>query len=250
MNTLKTEKNILFRVLAVVLTVVAASALSIIFLIVRPLSRDLSEREAEIGQESGKLVGIAAAPFELPKDVAEGFAEGREEGESAEDTVAAAYRPIESLGAGVLDVFKGDVAIYNTQTMGESLATGAYYASLYMYKGQIIFSVDLNDAVIAYRGQDVCISIPEPSYRLTIDERNTEPVATYESFVGSVITTPKDGITSSLNSRAEILEKSAEQLAEFPELMDMAREEAVRQIKTMAQAVFTGRTVKVQIREE
>jgi len=116
--------------------------------------------------------------------------------------------------------------------------------------GRIIFTVDLNDVKLQHQKDEVIITIPEPACRLTIDERNTEPVATYESAIGSVITSPKDGIAASLNSRADIYEQSAEQIEDYPELIAMAREEAAVQIRELAEAVIIDKKVTVKVEDD
>lgn len=246
----KANKNALFAILIIVLVILLASTIGVVFLVVKPVCDGVNDLSSFMGKTTGYSVAIAVESQLLPLDIAIGADEGHDEGLNADDTTVEVEKPIESLGAGTLEVLTADISLFESQTEGKDLPTGAYYAALYQFKGKIIFSIDLNEVDIKYEDQKVIVTIPQPSYRLTIDERNTEAIAVYQSVVGSVITSSSDGIISTLNTRTEMTLRSAELLDDYTELLSVAKESAEKQITALAEAVIINKTVEIRFQED
>lgn len=240
-------KNAILGIVTVVLVVVLAVTAGIVFFIIKPVCDGAEGIGIETGKLLGKQVAMAVEPFRIPFDAAKGAMEGYEAGVSAEDTSVESSKTVETLGSGILEVFTADVTIHDVQTQGEPLPTGPYYAALYEYKGKLIFSVDLNNVDIRHNGSDVIITVPKPDHRLVIDESKTTPVAVYQSIWGYIGTSPNDGIDSTMNSRNQLMEKSAEELEDYPELLAAAQEEAIKQIRELAEAVIIDKSFNVKV---
>ena len=236
----KTSSRVLFAILLIVLVVTLATTASIVFLVIKPTIDNVNSLSNEVGESVGQAVAFAVEPFYLPEDILIGLHEGHEAGLSAEDTTVTAENPIESLGNGVLEVFETDVELVDPQIQGKDLPTGPSYAALYIYKGKMVFTVDLNAAKIQYRENEVIISVPEPMPQIKWDGNGPEMVAEYKSLAGVVFSTPSDGITASLNSEAQMYEKTPQELEDYAMLREMAKEEAAVQLHSLAEAVIVG----------
>jgi len=248
MNEQKENKMTTWSILIIIMVALLASLASLLFLVVIPAVNKINHVTEGIGNTAGEVIGTGVGVIMGQDDLVEGFDEGHDIGLSAEDTVVETRKKVEDLGSGQLEVLTANIAIRNVQTQGEDMITGAYYAALYEYRGNIVFTVDLNEVKLDYKDDDVTVTIPEPTARIIIDERQTVPVATYQSVVGMLITTPVDGIESTLNSRAELMEKSAQELEEYDDLLKMAEDEALKQIKTLAESVILDGEVTVKMK--
>lgn len=183
---------------------------------------------AAIGSARGVMVGIE-----------QGKNAGREEGLSAKDTTADLSETMESVGK--LEVLAAGVKLQNFHEVGDN------YKVLYLAKGDALFTVDVGQADIQYSadGNELCIKIPQPVMELYIDEEATEKLAETQNFS---LTAPgaKEGITAYLHSMAAITEQAEKNIANYGDLMDAAREAAIRCVEQLA-ATACGASQKIVV---
>lgn len=108
--------------------------------------------------------------------------------------------------------------------LDDSHKIGEKYSAIYIYKADAVFAVDLQEAEIVEEGAQITIRVKKPDLTFYIDEAETEKLAEWQKnfFSGST----EDGYKAYMNSRIEMEKKSAEEIANYDTLMDMAQESA------------------------
>lgn len=220
--------------------------LAAIFFVIALYNHSIAESTGDkIGQETGFLVGRAAGSYEgMTKGREEGLAAGTAAGLSAEDTEAAIANEIHRIDK--LEVLVASVKISDFHTIGEE--EKLKYAALYLLKGEVVFSVDLNQADIVVRDNEVYITIPKPHGELYIDQSRVEKAAEYQRhyFSGSA----EDGFDAFLNSMKKVTSTSVEELENYSVLLQAAQESAKKQVKQLASSVAVStHTVNVDFKE-
>ena len=187
-------------------------------------------RGSSMGQGTGSLVGKAVGSLEgMTKGREEGIADGHAAGLSANDTSADIANEIRKIQN--LEVLVASVKIHNYHSIGDDVE----YAALYLLKGDVVFSVDLSQADIVVRDNEIHISLPLPHGELYIDQNQVEKVAEYQKhyFSGNA----EDGFDAYLNSMRKVYEASAETLDNYAALIEAAKESAEKQIRQLVLAV-------------
>jgi hypothetical protein len=197
-----------------------------------------------IGETKGQIVGVAVGSV---KGITEGIEAGKEAGEadglSAEDTKADIKGTMESVGK--LEVLVARVKLKNINQLG----LGDEYDNLTIVGADAVFTVDLSAAKISYgsNGQDVYISIGEPTLDLYVDLNSSETLLEVQKFSWTV--TAEDGINACLNSMKKTVSNVKETMANYDTLMDMAKESAKEQVQLLTSTVCgNGVTVHVQFK--
>ena len=193
----------------------------VVFFVVFPMSQNAEAIGETIGQAWGNTTGWAIGTYKgITEDIPAGRRDGKEAGLSAEDITVEIGNEIESLGNGKLEVLTASVKLKDFRQIGDD------YAALYVMKGEVVFSIDLNKVKIEYsdNNSEVFITIPEPEVELFMDEGDAELLCEYESpfFNGSA----QDGMKANLNSRKQIIKNSVSQIENYDYLMTLAKDEA------------------------
>ena len=181
----------------------------------------------KFGQSTGSQVGKLVGSFEATTDYREAYAEGKEQGLSAEDTTVEVANKIKEVQR--LEVMVASVKLNDVHEMGEK------YKALYLLKADAIFTVDLGKAEIVEEGEKLHIILPPLELDLIIKQSNIEKVAEYENrfFDGS----SKDGFDAYINSMRKIVENSEETVVNYASLKMIAEQNAIRQVKQLANSV-------------
>jgi hypothetical protein len=193
-----------------------------------------------LGESLGTNVGKVMGSFDALTHYKEAYAEGKEEGLSAKDTTAEVVSKIQELNK--LEVLVASVKLNDIHSVGKE--DNPDYAALYLLKGNAVFTVDLSKVEIQDRENEISILLPEPEMELIIDQREIEKVAEYQKnyFKGSA----EDGFDAYLASMSKIDEQSEEVVANYDELIKMARESARKQVEQLVGTVSVSETnVKV-----
>lgn len=180
-----------------------------------------------LGKKSGNAVGTFTGSFDgVTFGLKEGTEAGRAEGLSANDTQAGFKDKMYEVGK--LEVLTAGVGIKNLHTVGEK------YASIYVLKGNIIFSVDLTKAEFIENSSEntMTIKLPQPQAELTINEEETGKLAQRQNkvFDGSA----KAGYEEYLNTMKKTQSEMEEVIGNYDQLLDQARNSAKTQIGYIA----------------
>lgn len=193
-----------------------------------------------LGESLGADVGRALGSFEALTNYKEAYAEGKEEGLSAKDTTAEVVNKIQELNK--LEVLVASVKLNDVHSVGKE--DNPDYAALYLLKGNAVFTVDLSKAEIQNGENEISILLPEPEMELIVDQREIKKVAEYQKyyFKGSA----EDGFNAYLASMDKINEQSKNEVANYNELIKMARESAKKQVEQLVGTVSVSESnVKV-----
>jgi len=195
-----------------------------------------------VASTNGKIVGTAIGSYEgIINGTKEGAEAGTNAGLSATDIDVDIERSIEEIGK--LEVLVAGVKLKNLQSIGEN------NESLYLAKGDAVFTVDLSLANISYSDDktEIYIWIPEPSVELYLNEEDTELLARKSGLDFGV--NAKDGYTAYINSMANMTLQIKETISNYDELMSEAQDAAISQISMLASTVCgDATTVHVQFK--
>lgn len=186
-----------------------------------------------LGAGTGTMVGKAIGSLEgMTKGRVEGTEAGKKAGLSAEDTEATIANQIQQMEN--LEVLVASVKLSNFHTIGDSKD----YAALYLVNGNVVFTVDMSQAVIVAQPDKLKVTIPKPVGTLYLDDSSVEKVAEYQRkfFNGKA----EDGFDAYLNTMKKMQEASEETLSNYDVLVSSAREAAENQISLIAKSVSTA----------
>lgn len=191
-----------------------------------------------IGTTMGNAVGSAVGS----KDgLNAGIADGRKAGLSAVETTVILEEKMEA--AGRLQVLAAGVTLNNAQKVGTA------YDAIEILKGDLVFTVDLQSATVTVNDTQASIMIETPQVQFYLDESESEKIMEVDKF--SLITNAEDGVTAFLNSRAKLGESVEDKIQGYRILMDSAKEAAIAQTKSLAEAACGGsKTVVVGFKGE
>lgn len=197
-----------------------------------------------LGSKTGGAVGTFTGSFDgVTVGLKEGTEAGRAEGLSANDTKADFKDKIYEVGK--LEVLTAGVGIKNLHTVGEK------YASIYVLKGNIIFSVDLTKAEFIEDSlqNTMTVKLPQPQAELTINEEETVKLAQRQNkvFDGSA----KAGYEEYLNTMKKTQSEIEEVISNYDQLLEQARNSAKTQIGYIAkQASLSDREIIFEFMDE
>lgn len=186
----------------------------------------------ERGSEAGSFVGKAIGSLQGMKDgFDKGWTAGKEAGLSAEDTEAVVSNQLHKIES--LEVLVASVKLSNFHSIGQE-DSYKYYAALYLVNGNVVFTVDMNQAEISAQSDDLYITLPQPEGSLYLDDSSVEKVAEYQTklFNGDA----EDGFDAYLNTMKKMQEASEETLDNYEVLISSAREAAERQVTLLAKS--------------
>lgn len=228
-------------IISIFLSIVLCGLIILIITVVIPTHNSVSVISDTLGNKTGKWVGTAIGTYEgVTEEALNGWEDGKMAGLSADDTQVEIVNSEINLGKGRIQVLEAKITINNDVNISND------YAALYEKKGYIIFTVDLNETVYEYSNNTLIVKIPAPKAEVTIDDsQQCVMIAEYESF--SLIDRGEAGFEAAINSRAEIIEKTVEELDNYSVLYAQARASAIEQIEALAIAASHGTVVEVKI---
>lgn len=189
-----------------------------------------------IGSWAGERVGKASGSFEgIMEKLPQGLEDGKKQGLSAEDTKVDVATQIEEIGK--LEVLKASVLVDNYHEIADD------YRAIYIYKADAVFTVDLENAVVEKKEDQLSICLQTPSVDFRFNEEETEKIAEWQRHFYSGKT--KDGYEAYINSRKQIAKKAPTEIENDDTLMEIAKEAAIKQVGILAQSV-SGET-KIEI---
>lgn len=198
-----------------------------------------------IGTGMGKAAGVAVGSF---KGFTEGAAEGRSAGINAGIDSGDVELDISTVitEIGKLEVLVSEFSIFDHLQIGDNpegketwseKLTGKKYEECLKYKGEAIFSVDLEDAVFENRGNNqLVITLPEPEVETNIYDVDKLYEYTDSLFDGNT----EEGILIALKSLTDHTEKASEKLSNMDVLMQDAKDSAKTQIKALVNGIDLG----------
>lgn len=198
-----------------------------------------SKAGSSLGNTAGKAIGSLEG---ITKGRSEGSEAGKKQGLSAEDTKAEISSQIKHMGR--LEVMAASVNLSNFHTIGEK-NSHRYYAALYLCKGSVVFTVDLNEAEITSDESGLHIELSRPRGTLYIDNSTIEKAAEYQTkfFDGSA----EDGYDAYLNGLKNIQEASTETLDNYEELLENAKDMAKeRMVYLVSSASGSERDIDIE----
>ena len=156
-----------------------------------------------------------------------GYNAGKKEGLSAKDTEQQMKNTVE--GIGKLEVLVANVKIPEYHSVGQK------FAAMYLFRGSAVFTVDLSKTNIIVNGSDIQVLIPKPIAEVKIDNKETERIKSKSAlfFNGST----EEGLEAYLNTLKAVDKVSTEQISNFPELNEMAKQAAKLQLKDIIENI-------------
>lgn len=212
------------------LAIILAALLVLIFAILLPFYFSAAKISLTVGEQMGTLAGRATGSYYGFKEgIGKGAEAGRADGLSAEDIVTEVQDTLTR--AGKLQVLVAKVTLEDLLTIGEDET----YRALQLLRGDAIFTVDLQQAVITTTSDTVMVHLPDPEPKITIDEEECETVRKYhrDHFGGEDV----DGFTAALNSRQKTMDEALDNIKKDQELMEQARSAAKKQTTLLAQNI-------------
>lgn len=196
-----------------------------------PLAKDAESLGRAAGETNGRIAGLAVGSVEgATQGVVEGYEEGKEEGLSARDTVAEIANTIESNvnGMGRLEVLVANVDLTTYHEVGKK------YGALYLTRGSAVFTIDLNKVTVTYKEGLISIVLPKPEVEIKIDPTETELLAEWQRTLFNGL--DSEGFQAYLNSFRNFRSTSAEEIANYPALLELASQSAIKQVEEIAKA--------------
>lgn len=182
-----------------------------------------SEIGENLGSAAGKAAGAAIGSFQgITKGNAAGLQDGKAEGLSAKDTTIDITDIMEM---GKLEVLVATTTIENLNKMGND------YAALYLLRGDVVFTVDLQQA--SFDTETDTLSIPQPMPTCYFDPVEIQKIAEYQKTVFSGST--EDGFTEYLNSLKQLEISFTDSIENYDNLLASAQTAAIHQVKQIAE---------------
>ena len=211
---------------------------------VYPLIKQAADVGHAAGTSSGQVAGWAIGSVEgATQGIPEGYQEGMEEGLSAKDTVVEIANTIETnvKGLGRLEVLVANVDLTTYHEVGKK------YGALYLTRGSAVFTIDLNEASVAYNESEnlITIVLPRPQVEVKIDPTETDKIAEWERrfFNG----TDGEGFQAYLNSFKTFSGKAEDTIANYQTLLDLASSSAIKQVEEIAKAARGNTNIVVTV---
>ncbi len=182
-----------------------------------------SEIGENLGSAAGKAAGAAIGSLQgITKGNAAGLQDGKAEGLSAKDTTTDIMDIIE---IGKLEVLVATTTIENFNSMGND------YAALYLLRGDVVFTVDLQQA--SFDTETDTLYIPQPMPTCYFDPVEIQKIAEYQKtfFSGST----EDGFTEYLNSLKQLKISFTDSIENYDNLLASAQTAAIHQVKQIAE---------------
>lgn len=189
-----------------------------------------------IGSRAGERVGKVSGSWEgITEKLPRGSEDGKKQGLSAEDTQVDVATKIEEIGK--LEVLKASVLVDNYHEIADD------YRAIYIYKADAVFTVDLKNAVIEKKEDQLSIGLQTPSVDCHVNDAETEKIAEWLRHFYSGKT--KDGYEAYINSRKQMKQKVLIEIEKNETLLERSKEAAKKQVELLTRSV-SGET-KIEI---
>lgn len=217
----------------ILIILIAIASLLILIMFVIPRYNNAPEDGIAIGESKGMVVGTVKGSINGSFDYWAGRNEGNAQGISADDTKVTDITSIIQ-GTGNLQVLVAGVEFDIPHEIGDK------YAAIYLLRGEATFTVNLGEAIIDENQNTVMIPQPKPT--LNYDETEVKKIAEWQTkfFDGRT----EEGYTAYMNSIEQSKKNISESIANYDELLTMAKEAAKEQVQMLAKNM-TGKTVTV-----
>lgn len=215
-----------------------------LLMFILPAYRAARDTGSAFGSSVGTVTGAALGSFDgITKGLSEGYEQGKTDGINAEDVNIVLEDIKDELGKmGKLEIMVATASFKDISSIGSS------YAALYLLRGRVIFTVDLNKADFrTLSSGEIMIQLPLPECDIEIDDSETEKVAEYQKhfFTGST----EAGFTGFLNTLTQIKTLSKDYIDGYGALQEQAENAAKQQVKLLAESISgSGRSVSVSFR--
>lgn len=232
-------------VVPILFAAVAVLILMLLGMFIMPAYRAARDTGSAFGTSVGTVTGTAIGSFDgITKGLSEGYEQGKTDGINAEDVNIVLEDIKDELGEmGKLEVMVATASFKDISSIGSS------YAALYLLRGRVIFTVDLNKAEFGILSDNgIMIQLPLPECEIEIDDSETEKVAEYQKhfFTGST----EAGFTGFLNTLTQIKTLSRDYIDGYEALQEQAENAAKQQVKLLAESICgSGKSVSVSFKE-
>lgn len=231
-------------VITIVMILALFFTILLYFIFVKPFYDNSEELGSAIGKTAGEMTGKAIGSYKgITKGIESGANDGKEAGLSAEDTLAEIKGYIENTAK--LEVLVAGVSLTNFNSVGNK------YYSLYVIKGNAVFTVDLEktEIYLSKDEKDVFVRIPKPEMNLYIDEEETSKIAEYQK--GKKTGSSEDGYKEYINSVKNTISKEKESINNYDSLMHQAEISSKKQIQSLVEAVCVNeKNIHVEFENE
>ena len=186
-----------------------------------------------VGNSSGAVVGTAVGSFHaITEDMPAAYNQGVEDGLSARDIRSEFQNEIREIG-------KLDVLACNAE-LTDKYKEGNAYEGIFTFGADVIFSVDITQAIVSVEEGKIKILIPKPVGKINIDSTKTRIEAEWKRpiFDGST----EEGITAYFNSMEAIKNNVTDKISDYAGLEKRAEASAIKQITSLAEMMSTDRT--------
>lgn len=212
------------------LCVVFAILITALLSVILPMYKNAVTIGNSIGTAEGTAVGRVTGSY---RGITKGISDAKNDVIIHPEVSVTLASQLEQCGR--LEVLVAGVKLTNCHSVGEK------YQALYLVKGEAVFSVDLQKAVI-YKANDgsLIVRLPQPEMELFIDERETQKLAEdgNKFFDGSF----EDGFVAYLNSMSNTVSNITNTLSNYEELREQARNSAEKQVAMIVTAVCENST--------
>ena len=209
-------------------------AIALVFTFAFPIASMVS------GNSFGTAVGTAVGSYYAATvDMPAAYSQGVEDGLSAKDVRTSIENAIRDVGK--LDVLAANATLTDLHKDGES------YAAIYSFGADVIFSVDISQAVVYSGDNQYIIKVPAPVAVINIDSTKTRLEAEYKRFLLDGST--ENGIDAYLNSLKAIQGDAATSLQDYAYLEGQAKASAEKQIRMLYESITGNANVEVQFAE-
>lgn len=224
-----------------IVIIALVALLSFICFIEIPTIITASSASNLLGETTGKMVGLAVGSAKALADASERIG-NKIDDETNNPTVTIDIKSdIQSIG--FLEVLSADIKISDIYTVGGKDKNGdgkiddftdTSYAALYVWDTKGVFTVDLSKINPSISGKNISITLDSPKLSLQFSEEGKEQLFEYSGF--SIIPADK-AYNGFLNSQKEAITKARENIADYPALLEQAKESAEKTIKSLFKAM-------------
>ena len=188
------------------------------------------------GQSAGRLIGSYNG---ITNGLAEGAHEGTAAGLSADDVEVSIGNKVQAIGK--LEVLSASVVIH------KELEIGKKYQALIAYYGDLIFTVDLHEAIITQdpeNGSRYDVVLPLPKSEVFIDDTKSQKLASdlAHAWSGS----DQGGYQAGIDNDNNVKKHAEKYIDNYAELSDNARMSAKKQIEFFIQSA-TEKEVSINV---
>ena len=237
-NKIVLPKKIPFSSIVVVIFV---ALISFICFFELPTIVTVSSASNKLVDEIGKAVGLAKGSTSALSKAHERIQELIDDKTDNPDVVVDLVADIQSIG--LLEVLSADLRIGDVYTVGGKDTnnddkvddfSSCSYASLYVWDTKGVFTVDLSNVKASVSGNNISVTLDTPKLSLRFSDEGK--IQKFE-YTGISLTQPDKTYKGFLNSQKEAISKARDNIADYPSLIDQAKESAEKTIKSLIKAM-------------